>query len=203
MLADLFTQEGYRVDVALDAQQGLHLALDRVHRVMVVDRGLPAADGVDLIRRLRRAGITARVLVLTALGDAADRVAGLDAGADDYLGKPFDVDELLARVRALLRRHLDAAEVLAVGAAELDVARREVRLPGGAQVPLSGREFALLRLLASHPRTVYARRDLHSRIFAGASADSLVDTYVYYLRRKLGRGVIRTVHGLGYRLGGL
>ncbi|GHJ35733.1 transcriptional regulator [Streptomyces sp. TS71-3] len=203
MLAELFTQEGYRVDVALDAQQGLHLALDRVHRILVVDRGLPAADGLELVGRLRRVGVTARILVLTALGGAPDRVAGLDAGADDYLAKPFDLDELLARVRALVRRHLDEAEVLAVGAGELDVARREVRLPGGRQVPLSGRECELLRLLASHPRTVHSRRDLRGRLFAGTSADSLVDTYVYHLRRKLGREVVRTVHGLGYRLGAL
>jgi two-component system, OmpR family, response regulator QseB len=201
MLAGLFTGEGYLVDVASDGQQGLHLALGRTHRVLVVDRGLPGVDGLDLVSRLRRVGVTARILVLTALGEVADRVAGLDAGADDYLAKPFEIDELLARVRALRRRHLDDADVLPVGEAELDVERREVLLPHGERVPLSRREFELLRLLAAHPRTIYRRSDLRREVFVDTTADSLVDTYVYHLRRKLGGEVIHTVHGVGYRMG--
>ncbi len=201
MVAGLFTDEGYAVDVAHDGQRGLHLALSRRHPLMVIDRGLPGIDGLDLIARLRRVGVTARMLMLTALDDPGQRVRGLDAGADDYLGKPFDIPELLARVRALHRRHLDAAEALPLPGGELDLARREVRL-GPDVVALSGREFALLRLLAASPRTVFPRADLRARLFADTSAESIVDTYVYYLRRKLGPGAVRTVRGVGYRIGG-
>lgn len=201
MLSDLFADEGYRVDVARDGQQGLHLALSRSHQLMVIDRGLPGIDGMDLVVRLRRVGIGARILVLTAQGALADRIEGLDAGADDYLAKPFEVDELLARVRALHRRHLDDAEVLPVGAGELDLVRHEVVLAMGERIVLSGREFELLRLLAVSPRTIHRRADLRARLFADTSAESIVDTYVYHLRRKLGRNVVRTVHGLGYQLG--
>ena len=201
MLGELFRGEGYQVDLAFDGQRGLHLGLSRSYQVMIIDRGLPAIDGVDLIQRLRRSGVVSRMLVLTALSQTADRVTGLDAGADDYLVKPFEVDELLARVRALCRRHLDDAEVLPVGVGSLDLRQREVTLAQGERVPLSGREFELLRVLAAKPKTVYQRADLRARVFADASAESIVDTYVYYLRRKLGRAVIRTVHGLGYQIG--
>src|SRR5688500_13893871 len=101
MLVDLFTEHRYTVDLALEGQRGLHLGLTRRYDAMVIDRGLPALDGVELIRRLRRQAVTVPALVLTAFGTVADRVSGLDAGAEDYLVKPFDVDELLARVRAL------------------------------------------------------------------------------------------------------
>jgi two-component system response regulator QseB len=201
MLAELFEGEGYQVDLAYDGQRGLHLGLSRHYDVLIIDRGLPAIDGVDLIQRLRRSGVVARILVLTALGRLVDRVTGLDSGADDYLVKPFEVDELLARVRALHRRHLDEAELLPVGVGQLDLRQREVTLPEGVRVALSGREFELLRVLAAKPKTVYQRADLRARVFADASAESIVDTYVYYLRRKLGRQVIRTVHGLGYQIG--
>lgn len=201
MLAELFGDEGYHVDVAGDGQRGLHLALSRHHNVLVIDRGLPAIDGMDLVTRLRRVGVTARILLLTALGDVADRIDGLNAGADDYLVKPFEVDELLARVRALHRRHLDDAEMLPIAGGELDLDRHEVRLAEGDRVVLSGREFELLRMLALSPRTIYRRADLRAKLFADTSADSIVDTYVYHLRRKLGREVVRTVHGLGYQMG--
>jgi two-component system response regulator QseB len=201
MLAELFRGEGYEVDLAYDGHRGLHLGLSRRYQVMVIDRGLPAIDGMDLIQRLRRSGVVARVLVLTALGRLVDRVAGLDAGADDYVVKPFEVDELLARVRALHRRHLDDADLLPVGVGHLDLRQRAVTLHRGERVSLSGREFELLRVLAAKPKTVYQRGDLRARVFGDASAESIVDTYVYYLRRKLGRAVIRTVHGLGYQIG--
>lgn len=203
MLTDLFSDEGYRVDLALDGQRGLHLGLSRRHDLMVIDRGLPAIEGVDLVARFRRVGVTARILVLTALGEVTERIEGLDAGADDYLAKPFDIGELLARVRALHRRHLDTAEVLPIGPGELNLHRREVALPDGGTVPLSGREFDLLRVLAAAPKSIFPRADLRARVFADTSSESIVDTYVYYLRRKLGRGVIRTVHGLGYQIGSL
>ncbi|MDP4508026.1 response regulator transcription factor [Nonomuraea turcica] len=203
MLADLFTEQGYTVDLALEGQRGLHLGLSRGYDVLIVDRGLPALDGIDLLRRLRRQAVTTPVLVLTAFGTVADRVAGLDAGAEDYLVKPFDVEELLARVRALHRRHLDQAGLLPLGAGWLDSEAHLVRLPSGEQVTLSGQECRLLRALATRPRQVHTRRSLRQRVFDGAQKESIVDTYVYYLRNKLGQGVVCTVRGVGYRLGEL
>jgi len=203
MLKELLTGEGYRVETDADGQRGLHLALTRAYDVLVIDRILPAIDGLDLIERIRRKGIATPVLVLTALGTVADRVAGLDSGAEDYVVKPFEIEELLARIRALHRRHRDASRTLPLGAAEIDLVRRQVRLPGGAEVELSKREFELLRTLASRPQAVHSRADLQLTVFRDAAADSIVDTYVHYLRRKLGRGVVRTVRGFGYRLGEL
>jgi two-component system response regulator QseB len=201
MLGELFTEEGYEVDLAFDGQRGLHLGLTREHQVMVIDRGLPAIEGVDLVARFRRVGVSARILVLTAFGEVTDRIEGLEAGADDYLVKPFDIGELVARVRALHRRHLDLAEVLPLGAARLSLRQREVLLPDGSVVGLSGREFELLRVLAAKPKSIWTRSDLRAKVFTDTSSESIVDTYVYYLRRKLGRGIVRTVHGLGYQIG--
>ncbi|MGW0805815.1 response regulator transcription factor [Nonomuraea sp. NPDC002799] len=203
MLVDLFTEQGYTVDLALEGQRGLHLGLSRAYDAVILDRGLPALDGIDLLRRLRRQAVTAPVLVLTAFGALADRVAGLDAGAEDYLVKPFEIDELLARVRALHRRNIDQARLLPLGAGWLDSDSHMVRLPTGEQVLLSGQECRLLSALAARPRQVHTRTSLRQRVFAGAQKESIVDTYVYYLRTKLGTGVVCTVRGVGYRLGAL
>jgi two-component system, OmpR family, response regulator QseB len=201
MLAELFTAEGFTVDVAGDGQRGLHLGLSRPYQVMVIDRRLPAIEGLEVLVRLRKHGVQARALMLTALGDLGDRVDGLDAGADDYLVKPFQVDELLARVRALARRFLDEAQLVPVGDAYLDTDLHQVALPDGRRVPLSRREFDLLHTLAVRPGAVHPRDRLRMRLFADASSESIVDTYVYYLRRKLGNGIIRTVRGFGYQIG--
>jgi two-component system response regulator QseB len=201
LLAGLIEREGYEVDVAHDGQQGLHLGLTRGYRVMVIDRRLPGIDGLDLLSRLRRRAVTTRVLILTALGAHAERVRGLDGGADDYLAKPFDVDELLARIRALDRRFDDQADLLPLGDGFLDRDLRDVALPDGSRVPLSPREFALLHTLAAHPKSVHTRAQLRTLVFPDTEAESVVDTYVYYLRRKLGRRIVLTVHGLGYRIG--
>jgi DNA-binding response OmpR family regulator len=168
---------------------------------MVVDRGLPAIDGIDLIGRLRARGISTPILILTARGTVADRVEGLDAGAEDYLVKPFEIDELLARLRALLRRHSDTAAVIALGRRRLDIAGRRVVGGGEAVVELSGKEAALLETLARRPSRVFTRPELLAAVFDPEDGQGTVDTYVYYLRRKLGRDIVRTVHGLGYRLG--
>ncbi|MER7212783.1 response regulator transcription factor [Streptosporangium sp. NPDC000239] len=203
MLAEVFADQGYTVDLAPEGQRGLHLGLSRGYDIMIIDRGLPAIDGLDLLRRLRRQAVTVPVLVLTAFGTTADRVSGLDAGAEDYLVKPFEIDELLARVRALRRRNLDQARLLPLGAAWLDSDSHLVRLPSGEQVTLSGQECRLLHALAVRPRQVHTRDSLRQRVFDGAQTESIVDTYVYYLRNKLGHGVVRTVRGVGYRLGEL
>ena len=203
LLTAVLTEEGYLVDVARDGHHGLHLGLTRRYDVMVIDRLLPALDGLNLLERLRARAVPARALMLTALGTVDDRVAGLDAGANDYLIKPFDLDELSARLRALCRRNTDATDVLRIGNGLLDLALRDAVLPDGSRVALSAREFELLRVLATRPNRVHSRSELRRRVFDDASATSIVDTYVYYLRRKLGRSVVRTVHGIGYRLGEL
>lgn len=203
MLTKLLAGEGYRVDPAPDGQRGLHLALTRTYEVLIIDRMLPAIDGLDLLRRARGRGVATPTLVLTALGTVADRVTGLDSGAEDYLVKPFDVDELLARVRALHRRHRDGSRTLPLGRGELDLALRRARRPDGTEVELSPAEFTLLRVLAERPRAVYPRDDLRARAFPEAASSAVIDTYVHYLRRKLGRGVVQTVRGVGYRAGEL
>lgn len=206
LLTTLLTEEGYDVEIARDGHRGLHCGLVRRYDVVVLDRRLPALDGLDLLSRLRGQGVTTPVLVLSALSNPADRVAGLDAGAEDYLGKPFDVDELLARLRALRRRHLDTARWLPIGSWRLDLDTRQVLVAPGAAEPaspvrLSERECALLAVLAGRPTQVFTRRELLRLAFPEADSDAVIDTYVHYVRRKLGRAVIATVHGRGYQLG--
>ncbi|MGM1059244.1 response regulator transcription factor [Saccharothrix sp. Mg75] len=201
LLSDSLRGEGYAVDVAADGHRGLHLGLTRPYDVVVIDRGLPALDGLDLLVRLRSRSVRARALVLSALGTVHDRIDGLDAGADDYLVKPFDLDELSARLRALCRRGLEPNDSLRIGAARLDLVEREVVLADGDRVPLTAREFALLRVLAARPDTVHTRAALRRTVFRDAPSPSIVDTYVHYLRAKVGRSAVHTVKGLGYRLG--
>ncbi|WP_439423169.1 response regulator transcription factor [Saccharothrix sp. HUAS TT10] len=203
LLSAALRGEGYSVDVAMDGHRGLHLALTRPYDVVVLDRRLPALDGLDLLVRLRSKAVRARALMLTAMGALHDRVDGLDAGADDYLVKPFELDELSARLRALCRRADEVREVLRIGAGHLDLGQREVVWPDGGRVPLTTREFTLLRVLASYPDTVHTRASLRRVVFPDASSTSIVDTYVYYLRTKVDRSVVHTVQGLGYRLGAL
>jgi two-component system response regulator QseB len=201
LLLRMFHGAGYAVDVAPDGQAGLHRAMTRRYDLLVIDRGLPAIEGLDLLRRLRRSGVEAPALFLTALGTVTDRVAGLDSGAEDYVVKPFEVEELLARVRVLLRRRSAPGRTLAVGAARLDLVDRRVDAPDGTSATLSGRESDLLRLLAENPSRAFRREEIVAKVFPDAASEALVDTYVHYLRRKLGPGVVTTVRGVGYRLG--
>ena len=202
MLTDLFSNEGYLVDVAHDGQQALHRGLTGGYDAMIVDRGLPVMDGSELVAVLRSRDIETPALLLTARGSVADRVEGLDAGAQDYLVKPFEIPELLARVRALLRRP-DGRSTLRVGGLCLDRLTRTVSgdTVDGAGVELSEREAALLGVLMSAPRRVFTRGQLLDAVFDGVDSLGAVDTYVHYLRRKLGRGIVHTVRGTGYRLG--
>ena len=204
VLASLLVEvlsDAYLVTQVPDGQAALHAALTRSFAVMVIDRGLPAIEGADLVKRLRSRGLVTPILLLTARGTTADRVEGLDAGAEDYLVKPFEVDELLARLRALLRRHRDQADVLEIGARRLEASSRRVVGGGRAPVELSPRETRLLEILARHPNRVFTRQELLEAVFDSNDGSGAVDTYVYYLRQKLGRTAIRTVHGLGYQLG--
>lgn len=201
MLAELFTEEGYEVEVAYDAQQGLHRGLAGDVAAIIVDRGLPVMDGVELVEVLRSRGVSTPILVLTARGAVADRVEGLDAGAQDYLVKPFEVPELLARIRALVRRPADGSTLRAAGLCLDRVTRTVSGRRIGADVELSEREAALLSVLMTAPGRVHTRGQLLAAVFDGADNPGVVDTYVHYLRRKLGRGIVRTVHGTGYRLG--
>jgi two-component system response regulator QseB len=145
--------------------------------------------------------VTTPVLVLTARGTVRDRVEGLDAGAEDYLVKPFDADELLARLRALRRRSTETAERLPIGARTLLIAERRVTAAGQPDIELSPRECDLLQVLAGRPQQVFTRKELLERVFGDADTTGSVDTYVHYLRRKLGHDAVRTVRGSGYRLG--
>ena len=201
MLARLLRVEEFVVDVAEDGQTALHLGLTRQYHLLLIDRGLPVIEGLDVLGRLRSRGVTARALVLTARGSVGDRVAGLDAGADDYLTKPFAVEELLARLRALLRRHEDTAGALDLGGRFLDLSSRTVQGGPDAPVELTEREAALLATLARRSGRPFTRQELLDLVFDGADGPAVVDTYVHYLRRKLGRGTVRTVRGVGYRIG--
>ena len=204
MVTALLVEEGYRVEVAGGGQAGLHLGLTRRYGVLIIDRGLPVLEGLELLRKLRSNGIGTPALVLTARGSLTDRVDGLDAGAEDYLVKPFEVPELLARIRALLRRHADTAQYLPLGRRRLSLTDRAVLSDDGDSgdtVDLSERECRLLAVLAGAPGQVFTRPHLLARVFDQADTVGTVDTYVHYLRRKLGRESIQTVRGLGYRLG--
>lgn len=202
MLTELFTEQGYAVDSAYDGQQGLHRGLTGSYDALIVDRGLPVIDGSELVAVLRSRGVTTPMLMLTARGSVADRVEGLDAGAQDYLVKPFEIPELLARVRALLRRTDTSVTMLRAGGLTLDRVTRRVSGAGlFGDVELSEREASLLAMLMSSPRQVFSRGQLLASVFDGADSPGAVDSYVHYLRRKLGKHVVRTVHRTGYRFG--
>jgi two-component system response regulator QseB len=201
MLGELLREEGYDVETAHNGQRALHLGLTHEFDVLLLDRGLPAIEGLDVLARLRRQGVATPALVLSALGNPADKVEGLDRGAEDYLAKPFDVGELLARLRSLLRRGSTVSAVLQVPGGQLDVGGRTVTLQGGDVLVLSEREGDLLEHFARRPTQIFEREALLLSVFPEAADPGVVDTYVHYLRRKLGRDVVLTVRGVGYRLG--
>ncbi|WP_427017469.1 response regulator transcription factor [Pseudarthrobacter sp. P1] len=191
----------YRVRLAANGVDGLHLALTGVWEVMVIDRGLPVIDGIALITALRSKGVTTPVLILTALGATEEKVAGLDAGANDYITKPFDAAELSARLRALTRTYAPAQAPLALGDWELNPASRSVRSIYGQLVSLTGKETELLAALAVEPGRVFTREELLTALFHPADQPGVIDTYVHHLRRKISKTAIRTVHGVGYQIG--
>jgi two-component system response regulator MprA len=202
MLERTLSAEGYDVATAADAGTALAAIERTIPDLLVLDVGLPDFDGFAVCRRLRAKGLSLPVLMLTARDAVPDRVAGLDAGADDYLVKPFAPEELLARVRALLRRGEEPPELLAFADLVFDVRARSARR-GDRDIPLSAREADLLELLLRNSRRVVSRELALDRAWGSATAASLnaVDRYVSYLRRKLGEPeLIQTVRGVGFIL---
>ena len=203
MLERTFTAEGYRVEAAAGGGEALAAVERSVPDLLVLDVAMPGVDGLAVCRRLRSRGLAVPILLLTARDAVPDRVAGLDAGADDYLVKPFASEELLARARALLRRGNEPGELLAFGDLVLDVRARSARR-GENEIHLSAREAELLELLLRNPRQVISRALALERVWGGESAATLnaVDRCVSYLRRKLGDPpLIETVRGVGFMLG--
>jgi len=202
MLERTLAAEGYRVEAAADGGAALAAVERSVPDLLVLDVAMPGIDGLVVCRRLRSRGLAVPILLLTARDAVPDRVAGLDAGADDYLVKPFASEELLARARALLRRGSEPDELLAFDDLVFDVRTRSVRR-GEREIALSAREAEMLELLLRNPRQVISRALALERVWGGQSAATLnaVDRCVSYLRRKLGDPpLIQTVRGVGFML---
>ena len=194
---------GYAVDWVRDGRAAdLTLSSERFDLVLL-DLGLPQRDGIDVLQALRARGDRTPVIVLTARDSLASRVQGLDAGADDYVVKPFELDELLARIRAVVRRHSGRADpAIAVGGVTLDPATRMVSRDG-VPLALSAREYAVLEALMLRPGAILSRAQLEDRLYGwGEELESnAISVYVHQLRRKLGEGFIHTVRGVGYYVG--
>ena len=199
-------EEGYAVDHAADGANGLQMALEGLHDVIVLDVLLPKLDGLGVLQQLRRENVTTPVLLLTVRATIEDKVLGLDAGADDYLTKPFAFEEFVARVRALLRRRAETAPpILQVADLALDPARRVVSR-GDATIDLTPREFALLDYFMRNPGRVLTRTMIANRVwdYTFDAATNVIDVYVNYLRKKIDAGhdakLLHTVRGVGYVL---
>src|SRR5689334_20647955 len=193
-------QDGFTVDWVRDGPAAETALATHAYDAILLDLGLPRKSGVDVLKSLRRAGNDLPVLIVTARDAVSDRIAGLDAGADDYIVKPFDLDELAARIRAVHRRHAGRADTrIEVGAVTFDTASRRVTL-SGKEIALSARELALLDALLARPGAILSRTQLEERIYGwGEEVESnAIEVYVHALRKKLGADFIRTVRGVGY-----
>jgi len=206
LLAEGLRESGYDVDTATDGESGLRRALDGDHDAIVLDLMLPKLDGMTVLDRLRRQRCATPVLILTARDEVDDRVRGLDTGADDYLAKPFAFDELLARLRAIIRRrHGGDASIIRIADLEVDTAAKTATR-GGEAIALSAREYAILEALATRRGRVVTRDQLLDAVYAAGSepTSNVVDVYVGYLRKKIDRAharkLIHTRRGLGYVL---
>ena len=199
-------EEGYAVDVALSGEKGLEMALDRVHDLIILDISLPQIDGLQVLKKIRQQRVSIPVLLLTVRATIEDKVLGLDAGADDYLTKPFAFQELVARVRALLRRRVEAEPVpLEVADLTLDPSRRVVSR-GGEKIELTAKEFALLEYFMRNPGRVLTRTQMIEHVwnYDFDTMTNIIDVYVNYLRKKIDSGrepkLIHTLRGVGYVL---
>ena len=204
-LADALTDVGYRVMTAVDGNQGLERALSEAPDLLLLDVMMPDRSGFSVCQELRKAGNQSPVIMLTAKGQVEDRITGLDAGADDYLVKPFSMQELLARVRALLRRtHLDLSnsiKTLELGDATIDF-QKKVAIKGKGTLNLTSKEFAVLQLLASRIGEPITREEFLDHVwgYAAYPTTRTVDNHISMLRSKFGKEHIETIHGTGYRL---
>jgi two-component system response regulator MprA len=200
MLARTLEAEGHQVTTVADGGRALAEVERSAPDAVILDVAMPGMDGLAVCRRLRDKGLATPILLLTARDSVTDRVRGLDAGADDYLVKPFALPELTARLRALVRRGQPPAAQLAAADLTLDLTRRVVTRDG-REIELTEREAALLALLMRHPRTVVSREMAIDHVWEEAVSENVVDTYVGYVRRKLGEPpVIHTVRGVGFTL---
>ena len=201
MLERSLHAEGFRVDSAPDGGIALAIAERVAPDLVVLDIGMPGLDGLAVCRRLRAGGMAGGILMLTARDAIADRVDGLEAGADDYVVKPFAIEEVVARLRALARRGRDAGERLRFADLTLDLTARTANRAGREPIELTGREAALLEMLVRNPRVVVSREAAIEEIWSDAAVPNVVDRYVARLRRKLGDPpLIRTVRGIGFTL---
>ncbi len=192
--------DGFTVDWVRDGQAAQTALGSELYQLLLLDLGLPKISGLELLKALRRAGNRIPVLILTARDAVADRVAGLDAGADDYLVKPFDLEELAARIRALLRRQAGRAQPeIRLGDLSLNPATHEVRLRG-QPVNLSAREFSLLHAFLDRPGAVFSRTQLEEKLYGWNEEveSNTVEVYIHALRKKLGAELIKNVRGVGY-----
>lgn len=202
-IRDALERHHYAMQWVQDGGEGLRVALQEGADLVILDLGLPGLDGLSVLQQLRQAGTPAAVLVISARNQSRDRIEGLNLGADDYISKPFEVDELLARIRAIERRMAGhQRNVLEKGRLQLSLDTREVRLDG-QPVDLQRREFMLLRKLMESPSVIHTRGQLEAVLY-GAEGDvesNSVDVHVHHLRRKLFSDVVKTIRGVGYRLG--
>lgn len=201
-MVDGLRGECYAVDWVRNGADVAFAMKDHDYDLLLLDLNLPGKNGMDILRSMRAAGADLPVLIISAREGTMARVAGLDAGADDYLAKPFDLDELLARIRALLRRRgAHASTMLVFGDLALDLASREVTFHGEA-VKLGRREFTVLHALLDKPGTVVSKRQFEDKLYSWDQAieSNTVDVYIYQLRKKFGTDFIQTVRGVGYRL---
>ena len=193
---------GYAVDWVLDGVEAALAFANGMHELALLDLGLPRRDGLEILKSVRRAGGKLPILIITARDSVADRVAGLDAGADDYLVKPFNVEELLARVRAVIRRHEGrSSPEMTYGALTVDPVQHRVFFQG-AEVALSAREFAVLEALMKEPGAVLSREKLEDAVYGWGEevGSNSIEVHLHHLRRKLDPQLIRNVRGVGYRI---
>jgi two-component system response regulator QseB len=201
-VAEGLKAEGYAVDWVRDGKEAEVAVSASPYSLVVLDLGLPRRDGIDVLKSIRERRIDVPVLVMTARDTVRDRIKGLDAGADDYLVKPFDLDELTARARALMRRAAGRSEpVIERGPLSINPATREVTWRGES-MSLSAREFALLAALAERPGIVLSRAQLEEKLYGWNESvgSNAVEVHIHNVRKKLGEDVIRNVRGLGYTL---